>query len=315
MESSERLLMRQDLISLDGLQPLIAEVESELARLSTVEPWASQAPFLIQLPGIGLLNAMVLLSAIGDSSRLPTAKQLVGYSGLGVSVHASGQGYRTGRITKQGRRELRWAMVEAAWRAVESFPKWKAEFAHLEHRLGSKQAIVAIARKHLVVVWHVLTEHVADRYADPERVALKLMAWSSQVGSAGRQGAKPAVFIRRQLTTLGLGASLAASSRGGRCLKIPPASTGTRTPGSWLQARPAPDVNRRDPKHWRVAPNQPNTTCSLTAASRCLPWSGRFLRHFCLSTLRSFESSPASGPLDKHTHRWRDLLLNAVWGI
>jgi transposase len=219
---SEKLLVRQDLSILDNLLPLIAEVEDELARLSTVEPWASQVPFLVQLPGIGLLSAMVLLSAIGDIGRFLTAKKLVGYSGLGVSVHASGQVYRTGRITKQGRRELRWVMVEAAWAAVEHSPKWKAEYARLEKRLGSKKAIVAIARKLLVVVWHVLTEHVADRQADPERVAFKMMSWSWRVGPEGRQGVGTMVFIRRQLTTLGLGASLETISRSKRSFKLPP---------------------------------------------------------------------------------------------
>ena len=50
------------------------------------------------------------LSAIGDITRFPTAKQLVGYAGLGASVHASGQTYQTGHITRQGRKEMRAAL-------------------------------------------------------------------------------------------------------------------------------------------------------------------------------------------------------------
>jgi transposase len=51
---------------------------------------------------------MTLLAAIGDITRFENARKLVGYSGLGAGVHASGQTHHSGRITKQGRAELRW---------------------------------------------------------------------------------------------------------------------------------------------------------------------------------------------------------------
>jgi transposase len=67
------------------------------------EPWSKQVPFLLQLPGLGVLSAMTILSAIGDIARFPSAKYLVGYAGLGARIHASGQVQRTGGITKEGR--------------------------------------------------------------------------------------------------------------------------------------------------------------------------------------------------------------------
>ncbi len=232
LDVSEQLRVRQDLAILDALEPLLTEVEGEFARLSQVEPWANQVTFLLQLPGIGLINAMVLLAAIGDISRLPTAKHLVGYSGLGASVYLSGQVARTGRITKQGRREIRTAMVEAAWVAVEHFAHWKAQFERLESRIGRGKAIVAIARKLLVIVWHVLSGHVADRNAEPERVALKLMNWSRRVGRERRGGLKTSAFVRRQLDTLGLGHSLEVISRPGVKLRLPPSQSGLAPPES-----------------------------------------------------------------------------------
>jgi transposase len=75
---SEKLRLLQDLATLDYLAPQLAVVETELARLSTVDPWAGQVAFLIQLPGIGLIIAMTILSAIGEISRFPAAKKLVG---------------------------------------------------------------------------------------------------------------------------------------------------------------------------------------------------------------------------------------------
>ena len=70
---------------------------------------------LIQLPGVGkLLAVTILAAAIGDITRFPCAKMLVGYVGLGVRVHDRGERGTTGRITKTRRCDLRRAMVEAA---------------------------------------------------------------------------------------------------------------------------------------------------------------------------------------------------------
>src|ERR1051326_347267 len=171
LSALEHLRVQQDLLLLDRLDPLVAELDAQLAQLSMTEPWAAQTPFLLQLPGIGVINALTLLAAMGDITRFASAKKLVGYSGLGAGVHASGQTYQTGRITKQGRCELRTTMIEAAWVAVEHHPHWKAQFERLTHSIGKRKAIVAIARKLLVAVWHVLTEQVADCHADPVRVA------------------------------------------------------------------------------------------------------------------------------------------------
>ncbi|MBU0492393.1 MAG: transposase [Chloroflexi bacterium] len=100
---------------------------------------------------------------------------------LGASVHDSGQTHQTGHITKQGRKDLRWALVQAAWTAVNHDPHWHTQFERLAARPGKPKAIVAIARKLLVVVWQVLTQRAADRHADPDRVARKLMVWSDSL--------------------------------------------------------------------------------------------------------------------------------------
>jgi transposase len=58
-----------------------------------------------------MVCAMTILAAMGDISRFPASKQLVGYAGLGARIHASGQVQRSGGITKEGRNELRTVMV------------------------------------------------------------------------------------------------------------------------------------------------------------------------------------------------------------
>ena len=159
--------------------------------------------------------AMTILAAIGDITRFPTSKKLVGYAGLGAGIHASGQLYREGHITKEGRKEFRFGMVEAAWSAVATNAYWKAKFERLCQRMERNKAIVAIARQLLVVIWHVLTERAADRQADPDMVAFKLMRWAWQVPAEQRGGLTARQFVRYQLLRLGLGHDLTHVVRGG----------------------------------------------------------------------------------------------------
>jgi transposase len=63
---------------LEQLDTLITETTDEMHRLSLSAPWREQLPYLIQLPGIGVLTGMVILSAVGAISRFPLAKKLVG---------------------------------------------------------------------------------------------------------------------------------------------------------------------------------------------------------------------------------------------
>jgi len=220
LPSGEKLRLRQDLTQLELLVPLIAEVETELHRLSLADPWGEQMPYLLQLPGLGLLTAMTVLAAIGDITRFPTTKKLVGYAGLGARIHSSGETHYTGGITKQGRRELRTVLIEAAWVAVRYNPFWQAQFQRLVAR---KEPNKAIARMLLVVIWHVLYQHVADRHANPEKVAAYFLQWARQIKAPSQFGVRTATFARQQLDKLGLGRDLTQVKLG--CLyKLPPSS-------------------------------------------------------------------------------------------
>jgi transposase len=117
------------------------------------EPWAARVALLMRTPGMSTLSAMVLLAAIGDISRFATAGQLVGYAGLGDHAH---QADREGQPARDGRREIRSTMGEVAWAAVRADPHWRATFEQLDRRLGPGKAIVAVARRLLLVVWEAL---------------------------------------------------------------------------------------------------------------------------------------------------------------
>jgi hypothetical protein len=143
----------------------------------------------MQLPGLGVVLSMTVLSAIGEISRFENAKNLVGYAGLGAGVHDSGIKHQDKGITKSGRKELRWAMVEAAWGAVRSDPHWKAQYQQLKKRgKHSNEAIVAIARKLLVAIWHMLTKGEPHRHSTEEDLAYKMLIWSQRMDSEALRG-------------------------------------------------------------------------------------------------------------------------------
>lgn len=222
LSEMERVRLRSDLDTLAFAQQQQADLEKSLGRVAAQD---ERVPLLIQGAGIGLLTAMTVLAAIGDITRFPSACRLVGYAGFGTRVHDSGLTNRSGRITKAGRRELRTAMVEAAQVAANTSPHWQAELARLEPRMGRNKAIVAIARKMLVVVWHTLTEQSADRHISPERLAWRLLSHAYRLGRANRpEGQTPAAYVREQLDRLGVGQDLTFIQRGRQTIALPPSS-------------------------------------------------------------------------------------------
>jgi transposase len=220
LDPLERQCMLSDLATLEFARSQTREVEIALNRQVAGDP---RAPLLVQVTGIGLLTAITILAAIGDISRFPHAKQLVGYAGLGARVHASGETFTTGRITKSGRKDLRWAMVQAARHAVLDHPHWKEEYDRLARRIGDHKAIVAIARKLLVAIWHILSKEAADRYADPTQVACGLFAFAYRARVKNLPGGQSALqFTRDQMDRLGIGQDLLILPWGTKKYRLPP---------------------------------------------------------------------------------------------
>jgi len=74
-------------------------------------------PRLVTAPGFGWINAFTVASEIGDIERFASPAQLRGYTGLCARVFQPGNTDRRGPISKQGSRDLRWALFEAALHA------------------------------------------------------------------------------------------------------------------------------------------------------------------------------------------------------
>ena len=190
--------------SIHHINKQISETEALIVQQSASDYWSEMMTFIMQIPGIGMYTGMTILAAIGDIERFPAPSQLVGYAGLGARVRSSGDWYQTGKISKQGRRELRTALVNSAWVAVRFSNHWRHQFEKLAVRIGKKKAITAIARKLLVVIWHVLTKKEADKQADVQAVARSFFRWASEHRLARSQRVHRYEFVRERLKTLGL---------------------------------------------------------------------------------------------------------------
>jgi hypothetical protein len=177
----------------------------------------------MQIPGFGILFSMIVLAAVGDISRFSHAKKLVGYAGLGAGVHDSGEKHRDKSITKEGRRELRWALVEAAWGAVRSDPYWKAQYQRLTKIKHPSKAIVAIARRLLVAAWHILTKREPYRHFDDETIAYKMLIWSWKMDAKALHGLTRQQFAKYGLLRLGVGQDLTRIVRSNLPRRIAPA--------------------------------------------------------------------------------------------
>jgi transposase len=208
LSGSEQFQLELDMNTKQHLHAQAELITEKLRVMSHETPWSKDMMYLMQLPGFGIVTGMTVLAAIGDISRFPSFKKLSGYSGLVPGVEQSGTKNRGKRITKEGRRDLRWAMVEVAQRAVKSDPLWERRLAELSRRMHRNQAIVAIARRMLELVWIVLTRKEPYRHFSEERIAYKYLTWSWQLDDVARGGLTRQQFARYYLMRLGIGGEL-----------------------------------------------------------------------------------------------------------
>lgn len=149
---------------------IMETVEYELrlatARIVALAGDRKSVELAASLPGVDDLLGFIMTNAVGDVARFPTAGSLANYAGVTPSLRSSGPGKpKHGRVTKRGSRLLRWAAVEAAKNACRTEGHFRDRYQRLR-RKGKchAQAVVAIAREMLEVLWHVLTKQ--EQYRD-----------------------------------------------------------------------------------------------------------------------------------------------------
>lgn len=131
----------------------IKEVEKAIKDLAEESP---EARLLMTMPGLSYYSSLLILSEIGEIDRFPSAGQLCSYAGLVPSVYASGGVTRMGKITKTGSTWLRWILVENAQHAIKGSYRFESLYRRVCARSGKNAAKVAVARKMLACIYHML---------------------------------------------------------------------------------------------------------------------------------------------------------------
>ncbi len=111
------------------------------------------------------MTTEVVLSELADSRRFRGGKPAVAYAGMVPGQRESAGKRKELHIEKTGSKLLRWVLVEAAWQLVRCTGRWQLIFERLSARIGRKKAIVAIARRLLVLMMALLKSRQPYRHA------------------------------------------------------------------------------------------------------------------------------------------------------
>ena len=134
------------------------------------------ATLLRTIPGVGPRLAEAVAAWIDDPGRFANGRQVGCYAGLTPRRYQSGSMDRQGRISGQGNALLRSLLVEVAWLGRRHNPWMRMVYERALRGSPSRKkiAIVAVARRLLVVCWAMLRDRRPWR--DPESARLRLAA-------------------------------------------------------------------------------------------------------------------------------------------
>jgi transposase len=138
------------------IAPLSTEIRKLSSELQHLARDDEEVKLLMTIPGIGYYTALLVKAEVGDVNRFSTGEQLCSYAGIVTSTHSSAEVTRHGRITREGSRWLRWAMVEAALVHLKYDTSITRAYHRIAERQGKQKARVAAARKLLMCCWAIL---------------------------------------------------------------------------------------------------------------------------------------------------------------
>jgi len=189
----EKVNVQSDLETLRFAQAQQVRLTSMMEEIASQQ---EQATRLLQIPGFGVVTAVTVWAAIGDIQRFADPQHLVampvwGHESMPVACPRvlDGLPKRADVICEWfSSRQRRWqpTLIRTG---RQNWLGWK-------RGLGRNKAIVAIAHKLLVTVWYILAQHKADRFAEPEQVAQKLLKFAYQLGKENRPTGQSAAQFR-----------------------------------------------------------------------------------------------------------------------
>jgi transposase len=131
-------------------------LEHEIEKLSEEDRYRKPCLALKNMPGIGLLSAMVFLTELGDIGRFQNRRRLASYLGLIPSSFESGEeDDRKGHITHEGPPRIRKILNQCTWARVRLVDRVNRKYETMVHRNPKKKkiAVVALMRRLAIEMW------------------------------------------------------------------------------------------------------------------------------------------------------------------
>ena len=142
----------------------IAEL-TEISKNYALTNFSREYEILKSVPGIGDITAVTLLAEIGDVKDFSTGDKLASWLGIVPRVYQSADKLYTGSITKRGSKVARWILIQAAHAAVKARDNdLKTFYIGKKDVIGAGKAIVSVARKIVIIIWHLLVND--ETYTD-----------------------------------------------------------------------------------------------------------------------------------------------------
>jgi transposase len=142
---------------------LLLEATRAIRKLCTQPEYKRKIWLLMSIPGIGEINAAVMLFELQDINRFKHFDPLSSYAGLIPSTHDSGDRKTSKGITDRTNQFLRAALVESSWTAVRKDPALLIKYKEYLKRMNKNKAIIRIAKHLLSRIQYVLkndTEYI-----------------------------------------------------------------------------------------------------------------------------------------------------------
>jgi transposase len=130
---------------------------------------------LDEIPGVNERIGTIVMAELGTQmDRFPDEAHLASWAGLCPAAKISAN-KRLSSKTGKGNRWLRQALIEAANAAARSKETFLgAYYQRLRRRMGHKKALVALAHRILILIYHLLKEQQAYRELGPGHVDEKV---------------------------------------------------------------------------------------------------------------------------------------------
>jgi transposase len=164
LDPSQIFLVESSLDLMGCVQDKIDKIDTDLKRkISTRQ---NDLKIAMSIPGIEFTSAATILAEIGNYRNFSSSEQLASYFGIVPFVNQSADKLHTGCITKHGSKHLRWIMVQVAHAASKKIgSKLRKFYLRVRARKGANVAIVALARKILCILHHLLSNQ--EMYEEP----------------------------------------------------------------------------------------------------------------------------------------------------